>query len=98
MLMRRLTLAQLEHKPDTLRVMVDEMCDAGPDCVWHIASLLSAAVSNMLLHFSGYDRASATRRAAEDPLSAMVPSVTAGQRQLSRNDRPPRVKSRHLKH
>jgi hypothetical protein len=80
LLMRRLTLAQLDHNRAALKVVVDEICDAGPGYLWLIASLLSAAVSHMIVHFSGGDRAAAARKAAKDPLSGMVPSVAAAQR------------------
>jgi hypothetical protein len=79
-LMRRLTLAQLDHNPNALKVVVDEICNAGPGYLWLIASLLSAAVSHMLVRFSGGDRAAAARKAAEDPISGTVPAVTAAWR------------------
>lgn len=80
LLMRRLTLAQLDHNHAELKVVVDEICDAGPGYLWQIASLLSAAVSKMVVHFSGGDRAAAAQSLSEDMLSGLVPSVTAAQR------------------
>lgn len=78
--MRRLTLAQLDHNPDALGVVVDEICDAGAGYLGQIASLLSAAVSKMFVHFCGDDCAAAAQKAAQDPLSGTVPAVTAAWR------------------
>lgn len=79
-LMRRLTLAQLDHDCAALKVVLDEICDAGPGYLWLIASLLSAAVSKMAMHFSGGDRAAAARKAAKGRIFGTVPAVTAAWR------------------
>jgi len=75
-LMRRLTLAQLDHDCAALKVVLDEICDAGPGYLWLIASLLSAAVSKMAMHFSGGDRAAAARKAAKGRIFGTVPDRT----------------------